>query len=302
VNIKRTDLALEARELWQESAKKTTALPGVEAEDDVVENYKITRVRILNEEGSKLLEKPIGLYVTLELGDFFERTHPQAFGEAVRALAQEIRPMIPKEVNHTALIVGLGNRNITPDAVGPLTMESVMVTRHLVEKIPDVFGHMRQVAALTPGVLGMTGIESCEIIRGVVERTNPDLIIIVDALASRALNRLCTTIQVADTGIVPGSGVGNARVALNKDTLGVPVLAVGVPTVVDAATMAADLIEQAGIAEIDPEILKKFGNGMIVTPKEIDSHVNDVARVVGYAINMCMHPELSVEDITNFLS
>jgi spore protease len=229
-NIKRTDLAVEARELWEESAKKTTALPGVEAEDDVVENYNVTRVRILDEQGAKILDKPIGLYITLELGDFFERTHPQAFAEAVRALAQEMRPMIPEKVNHTALIVGLGNRNITPDAVGPLSMESVMVTRHLVEKIPDVFGHMRQVAALTPGVLGMTGIESGEIIRGVIGKTNPDLIIIVDALASRALNRLCTTIQIADTGIVPGSGVGNARAALNKETLGVPVLAVGVPT------------------------------------------------------------------------
>lgn len=301
MNIKRTDLAVEARELWQESAKKTTTLPGVEAEDDTVESYKVTRVRILDEQGAELLGKPVGLYVTLELGDFFTRSHPQAFAEAVRALAQEMRPMIPEQVKQTALVVGLGNRNITPDAIGPLSMESVMVTRHLVGKLPDMFGHMRQVAALTPGVLGTTGMESAEIIRGVIDKTKPDLIIIVDALASRALNRLCTTIQVADTGIVPGSGVGNARAALNRETLGVPVLAIGVPTVVDAATMAADLVEQAGI-DVNPEMLEKFGNGLIVTPKEIDSQVNDVARVVGYAINMCMHSELSVEDITNFLS
>jgi len=230
------------------------------------------------------------------------RSNPDAFAGAVRALAAEIRPMLPENVNKTALIVGLGNRSITPDAIGPLAMENIIVTRHLVEKMPDMFGHMRQVSALTPGVLGTTGIESAEVIRGVINRTKPDLLIIVDALASRSLNRLCTTIQVADTGIVPGSGVGNARAALNKETLGVPVLAVGIPTVVDAATMAADLIEQAGIAEIDPGILEKYGNGLIVTPKEIDSQVNDVARVVGYAINMCLHTDLSVEDITNFLS
>ena len=302
VNKRRTDLAVEARELWQESAEKTTVLPGVEAKDDVVDGYKVTRVKILDGRGAELLGKPEGLYVTLELGDFFTRSHPQAFPSAVNALAGEIRPMIPENSGHTALIVGLGNRNITPDAIGPLCMEHIMVTRHLVNKIPDTFGHLRQVSALTPGVLGTTGMESAEIIRGVAEKVSPDLIIIVDALASRSLSRLCTTIQVADTGIVPGSGVGNARAALNQGTLGVPVLAVGIPTVVDAATMAADLVEQAGIADIDPEVLEGFGNGLIVTPKEIDSQVDDVARVVGYAINLCMHPDMTLDDVTGFLT
>ncbi|MCL2084438.1 MAG: GPR endopeptidase, partial [Oscillospiraceae bacterium] len=252
--IKRTDLAVEAREIWQESAQETTLLPGVEARDDVVEGYNITRVRILDEHGASLMNKPIGMYVTLELGDFYSRSHPQAFAAAVRALAGEIKsmvygtgpsgetsPMITDEC--TVLAAGLGNRNITPDAVGPLCMEHIMVTRHLVGKLPDIFGHLRGVSALAPGVLGTTGMESAEIIRGVLEKIKPDMLIIVDALASRRLARLCSTIQVADTGIVPGSGVGNARLEISKNTLGVPVIALGVPTVVDAATLVADLAQ-----------------------------------------------------------
>ncbi|GHU91744.1 germination protease [Clostridia bacterium] len=304
-NARRTDLAVEAHEIWRENAEETTALPGVEARGDNVEGYDVTRVRILDEQGAEIMGKPKGLYVTLELGDFFTRSHPEAFNSAVRALAGEMRNMhmlAELDDNLEALAVGLGNRQITPDAVGPLSMEHVMVTRHLVSKLPDMFGHMRQVSALTPGVLGTTGMESAEIIRGVIEKINPGLVVIVDALASRKLSRLCSTIQIADTGIVPGSGVGNARAALNYETLGVPVLAVGVPTVVDAATMAADLMEEAGLDAPDPEILRRVGNGLIVTPKEIDARTSDVARVVGYAINLALHPELGVDDVTNFLS
>ncbi len=299
---KRTDLAVEAHEIWQESTQETTALSGVEAKDEVVEGYAVTRVRIKDEAGAAQLGKPCGLYVTLEMGDYYTHSQPDAFGNVVRALAGEIRPMLPQQAASTALVVGLGNRNITPDAIGPLCIEDIMVTRHLVERLPDMFGHMRQVAALTPGVLGTTGMETAEIIRGVVEKVKPDMVLIIDALASRKLSRLCSTIQVADTGIVPGSGVGNARAALNQTTLGVPVVAIGVPTVVDAATMAADLLEEAGLPAIDPDILSKVGNGLIVTPKEIDSQVADVSRIVGYAINLALHASLTVEDVTNFLS
>ena len=176
-----------------------------------------------------------------------------------------------------------------------------MVTRHLVEQLPGFFGHLRPVAALTPGVLGTTGLESAEIIRGVIERSRPDVVLIVDALASRKLSRLCRTVQLADTGIVPGSGVGNARAALNRETLGVPVIAIGVPTVVDAVTLVGDMAESAGLADFDEQTLAPFGGGLMVTPKEIDTHVKDIARVVAYAVNLCLHPSLSFDDIGHFL-
>ncbi len=298
---RRTDLAVEAHELWTESAPKTTALPGVEARDYVREGCPVTHVKILSDEGARELAKPVGTYVTIEVQGL-SRGDPDVFERSVRAVAQELKPLLRVAPNATALVVGLGNRDITPDAVGPICAENVMVTRHLVDKLPDLFGHMRQVAALTPGVLGSTGMETAEILRGVVERVRPDCLIIVDALASRKLSRICATVQLADTGIVPGSGVGNARAALNRETLGVPVIAVGVPTVVDVATLCADMAEEANLPELDPALLRGHGGDMIVTPKEIDTQVRDMARVVGYAINICLHDGISVSDVTGFLS
>ena len=299
---KRTDLAVEAREIWSESAERQTKLSGVEAHEYRREGCSVTHVRILDEEGAQALDKPVGSYVTVEL-DGLARRENDAFHRAVTALAGELLPLLPpEEAKGTALVVGLGNRAITPDAVGPLCMESVMVTRHLVEHLPDAFGHLRPVAALTPGVLGTTGLESAEIIRGVMGRSHPRVILMVDALASRKLSRLCRTVQIADTGIVPGSGVGNARAALNRETLGVPVIAIGVPTVVDAVTLVGDMAESAGLSGFDEEALAQFDGGLIVTPKEIDTHVEDIARVIAYAVNLCLHPGLSIDDIANFLA
>lgn len=298
---RRTDLAMEAKTLWEESAEKETRLEGVEARDTEREGYKVTTVRILNERGAAALEKPVGNYVTLLL-DGLARREEDAFGRAARALGGELRALLKLPDGASALVVGLGNRAITPDAVGPKVAEHTMVTRHLVERVPEHFGSFRPVAALAAGVLGTTGMESGELVQAVVAKLKPDCVLAVDALASRNLDRVCRTIQIADTGIVPGSGVGNARAALNRETLGVPVIAIGVPTVVDAATLCADVLAEAGRDDLDPDALRRAGSGVIVTPKEIDSHVADISKVIGFGVNLALQTGLTVQDVEMFLS
>ena len=298
---RRTDLAMEAKTLWEESAEKETRLEGVEARDTEREGYKVTTVRILNERGAAALEKPVGNYVTLLL-DGLARREEDAFGRAARALGGELRALLKLPDGASALVVGLGNRAITPDAVGPKVAEHTMVTRHLVERVPEHFGSFRPVAALAAGVLGTTGMESGELVQAVVAKLKPDCVLAVDALASRNLDRVCRTIQIADTGIVPGSGVGNARAALNRETLGVPVIAIGVPTVVDAATLCADVLAEAGRDDLDPDALRRAGSGVIVTPKEIDSHVADISKVIGFGVTLALQTGLTVQDVEMFLS
>lgn len=294
-------MAVEAKKIWEESAEEETQLEGVEARNSVREGYQVTTVHILNQRGAKALEKPVGKYVTVEL-DGLRRREQDAFGRAARALAEELSEMIQIPQDASVLVVGLGNRAITPDAVGPKTADYTMVTRHLVEQVPEHFGAFRPVSALAAGVLGTTGMESGELVAAVVREIKPSCVIAVDALASRSLKRVCRTVQIADTGIVPGSGVGNARTALNQETLGVPVVAVGVPTVVDALTLAADIMAGAGVGEADPAALAEGGQGLIVTPREIDSDVSDLSKVIGYGINLALQPGLTVKDIDLFLS
>lgn len=298
---RRTDLAMEAKNLWEESAEDNTALEGVEARDSEREGFQVTTVRILNEKGARALNKPVGNYVTLLL-DGLARREEDAFGRAARALGAELSALLKLPTGAPALVVGLGNRAITPDAVGPMTAGHTMVTRHLVERVPEHFGSFRPVSALAAGVLGTTGMESGELVAAVVEKIRPACVLAVDALASRSLDRVCRTIQIADTGIVPGSGVGNARAALNRETLGVPVVAIGVPTVVDAVTLCADVLAEAGRNDLDPETLRKAGGGLIVTPREIDSHVADISKVIGFGVNLALHSGLTVEDVEMFLS
>jgi len=297
----RTDLAIEAQEIWSENAQEQTELSGVIARDKNIAGFDVTTVAITNDTGARELGKPIGTYITLEL-DKFIRREDDAFNAGTITLAQEISSLLNLSTQDAVLVVGLGNGAITADAVGPVTARHTMVTRHLVQKMPEDFGMLRRVSVIEPGVLGTTGIESAEIIRAVAENLRPQHVIVVDALASRRLKRVCRTVQLADTGIVPGSGVGNGRQAINKDTLGVPVTAIGVPTVVDAATLAADLAEQAGAPGVDRADFEQFGGDMIVTPKDIDSSVNDISKFVGYAINLALHNGLTVDDVTMFLS
>ena len=295
---KRTDLALEARELWQESAERTSRLSGVKATKTKLEGYPLTKVEILNEKGEEALGKPQGSYLTIDLTTYWQR-RADFFERAVRAVGSQLKQLLPEE--GPALVVGLGNAAMTPDAVGPLAADSVLITRHLISAMPKHFSGFRPVAVLRTGVLGTTGVESAEAVRGLVAEVQPSLVIAVDALASRRCERVCATIQISDTGIVPGSGVGNHRAALNAETLGVPVFAVGVPTVVDAATLAADLLEESGLTEVDPEKLRGSPKNLMVTPRDIDAQVRDLAKVVGYGINWALQ-DLEIEEMNALLS
>ena len=295
---KRTDLALEARELWQESAEKTTRLSGVKATKQRSEGYPVTRVDILDERGEKALGKPRGTYRTIDLTAFWQRKS-DFFERAVRAVGGQLKELLPGE--GTVLVIGLGNGAMTPDAVGPLAADSVLVTRHLIAAMPRHFSGFRPVAVFLTGVLGTTGVESAEAVRGLVAQVEPSLVIAVDALASRRVGRVCTMVQLSDTGIIPGSGVGNHRSALNQETLGVPVFAIGVPTVVDSATLAADLLEESGIRDYDGEALQKSRQNLMVTPRDIDQQVRDLSKVVGYGINWALQ-DLEIEEINALLS
>lgn len=300
---RRTDLAVEAEALAG-TGRETPAPEGVRVREESREGCPVTRVEILDGRGEAALGKPVGTYVTVDLTGLVRREE-EAFPRSCRALAGELshllqRCRVPEKA--PVLVVGLGNRAITPDNIGPKAADQTMVTRHLVERVPEHFGSFRPVAALAAGVLGTTGMESGEVVRAVAEQIKPACVVAVDALASRSLRRVCRTIQLADTGITPGSGVGNARAALNAETLGVPVIAVGVPTVVDAATLTCDVLAEAGKGELNPAALQGAGDGLIVTPKDIDTQVHDLAKVIGYGINLALHTGLTIGDVELFLS
>jgi spore protease len=295
---KRTDLALEARELWQESAEKTTRLSGVKAAKEKQEGYPVTRVDILDRRGADALGKPQGSYLTIDLTTFWQRK-ADFFERAVRVVGGQLKSLLPAE--GPVLVVGLGNRSMTPDAVGPLAADSVLVTRHLVSSMPKHFSGFRPVAVCRTGVLGTTGVESAEAVRGLAAEVRPALVIAIDALAARRRGRVCSTVQLSDTGIIPGSGVGNHRWALDRETLGVPVISIGVPTVVDAATLAADLLEEAGMTAFDEETLRRGQENLMVTPRDIDAQVRDLSKVVGYGINWALQ-DLEIEEIAALLS
>ena len=294
---KRTDLALEARELWQESAERTSRLSGVKATKTRQEGYPVTRVDILDHRGEEALGKPVGSYLTIDLTTFWQRK-ADFFERAVRVVGGQLKQLLPAE--GSVLVIGLGNAALTADAVGPLTLDSVLITRHLISAMPRQFSGFRPVAVQRTGVLGTTGVESAEAVRGLVEQVKPGLVIAVDALASRRMGRVCATVQLSDTGIVPGSGVGNHRSALNAETLGVPVFALGVPTVVDAATLAADLLEESGVEQVDEQRLRDNGTFMVTT-RDIDQQVRDLSKVVGYGINWALQ-DLEIEEMNALLS
>lgn len=298
---KRTDLAVEAKEIWTESAEEQTRLEGVEARDEKVMGYDTTVVKILNKQGEEALGKPVGTYITVEL-DSLVRREEDAFDRGVEVVSKELQPLLDLQPEDHVLVVGLGNPDVTPDGIGPITAKHTMATRHLVEYVPEHFGSFRRVSVLEPGVLGSTGMESAEILGAVVKEIRPQKVIAVDALASRSMSRICRTVQISDTGIVPGSGVGNSRAALNSETLGVPVIALGVPTVVDAATLASDLLEQRGGTLRPEDFSGATGSDMIVTPKEIDTKVRDISKLIGYSLNFALHEGITIGDIDMFLS
>lgn len=291
----RTDLAVEAIE----NHKTAAALPHVRQSDRTLEGFAVHEVRILSVDAAREIGKPQGRYLTLEL-DALIRREEDAFPRACKALSTLLRELLPHPNDGPVLIAGLGNRMITPDAIGPQTADHVIATRHLVAQSPAIFADWRPVSALAPGVLGQTGVETGEVICGVLDRVRPAAVIAVDALAAGRLSRLLRTVQLADTGITPGAGVGNARAALNKETLGVPVIAVGVPTVVDGATLAHEISSQLGQPAC--EALDDLSQPVMITTRDIDREVADISRMIGYAVNMALHPHLSVADIDLYLS
>lgn len=274
----RTDLALEAKALWEKSAGETTELAGVKARERKVDGLTVTQVDILDEQGQIALGKPVGHYVTVDLPRFDRDVLRPA-----RAVAQELTGLL-RGREGSVLVVGLGNRAVTPDALGPRVAEHLFLTRHLIANLPAQFGDCRQVSAVTPGVLATTGVESLELVRGAVSHVQPELVIAVDALAAGSMERLCRTVQLADTGIVPGSGVGNRRAAFSQETLGVPVISIGVPTVVDASALCESADER-----------------MIVTPRDIDAQIAWMGSVLAGAINYALHPAFSHEEIAQFV-
>ena len=291
----RTDLAVEAIE----NHKTAAALPHVRQSDRTLEGFAVHEVRILSEDAAREIGKPQGRYLTLEL-DALIRREEDAFPRACKALSTLLRELLPHPNDGPVLIAGLGNRMITPDAIGPQTADHVIATRHLVAQSPAIFADWRPVSALAPGLLGQTGVETGEVICGVLDRVRPAAVIAVDALAAGRLSRLLRTVQLADTGITPGAGVGNARTALNEETLGVPVIAVGVPTVVDGATLAHEISSQLGQPAC--EALDDLSQPVMITTRDIDREVADISRMIGYAVNMALHPHLSVADIDLYLS
>lgn len=296
-NGRKIDLALEAKELAEHTAQETTALPGVKAREETLLGFPLTRVEILDQQGAQAVGKPQGNYLTLTLPQLPQgREEILQAARGVAAVLGEFGDLPPAG---TVLVAGLGNRFMTPDALGPKTADALLVTRHLQGVLPGTF---RPVAALAAGVTGSTGMDSGELLQAVVREVDPVCLIAVDALAARRQERVCRTIQVCDTGIIPGSGVGNARMALDRETLGIPVIAVGVPTVVEAATLCLDLLEEAGQKPMDPGLFRREGAEWFVTPRGIDNEVAVLARVLGLGISAALHVDFSVEDVDNLLS
>jgi len=321
----RTDLALEAKEMAETPGG--SALPGVLSSTSEDDGIKITQMQVKNEQGAQAIGKMIGHYVTLEVpglrnGDteLQDRVATQ-FAKHFEAFLERI------SIGKTAkvLIVGLGNWNVTPDALGPIVVENVMVTRHYFELMPDqVAPGYRTVSAVAPGVLGITGIESSDIVQGIVDRTKPDVVIAIDALASKALDRVNTTIQIADTGIHPGSGIGNKRRGLTQEILGVPVIAIGVPTVVYASTIVNHTLDMmqshfekesgntsqilgllSGIPQNErlqlvKEVLDPLGHNLLVTPKEIDQFIEDIANIIASGLNASLHEAVDTDNVAAY--
>lgn len=281
----RTDLALEQQELCGNDAEGITSTQY--RRGDAV----IDKITVKTQAGAKALNKPIGTYITVQLGAFSADMPDE---EQVNAVVRELKQFIPS--GGTVLVAGLGNTQITPDALGPKTAEGVFATRHIGRELAKAAGleHARAVAVIAPGVLGQTGIETAEIVKSVAQKIKPSAIIAVDALASRRVERLGCTVQIADSGIEPGAGVGNARNELSRKTLGVPVIALGVPTVVDASTLIYDLIGNDNFVEPD-------GRKMIVTPREIDLIIARSSKFLSNCLNFALQPRLDRSLLTQML-
>lgn len=306
----RTDLALEAHEVCKEEAYKDAEISGVEAKIKKDGKICVTEIKILNQNGAEALGKPMGKYVTIESPEL--KYSVEEYEKTCMKIAETLIEMIGEAGTEPVLAVGLGNTEITPDTLGPAVISRLIITRHMKRHMSNYFGSdFSNVCALAPGVLGSTGIETASVIQGVAREVKPAVIIAVDALAARNTNRISTTVQISDTGIRPGAGVGNRREILNEQTLGVKVIAIGVPTVVDAATIVRDsldsVFEKNSIvsAKEKEEIINCAASEnlsrLVVTPKDIDLVIERAAKTVANGINLALHKNLTFDDIESFV-
>lgn len=307
----RTDLASERRDLYKKANSLDNEIDGIESEkEEIDEKISVERVKITNEQGEKAIGKPIGNYITIDIKKL-KIAQDEDIEKSAETLANELKKVIDAHIDKQGeiLVVGLGNIYVTPDALGPKVINEIEVTRHIINYLPQYVNEgTRMVSAISPGVLGTTGIETAEILKGIVDNINPKLIIVIDALASRSIERISSTIQLSDTGIIPGAGVGNKRSEISKDTLGVPVIAIGIPTVVETAVLVNDCLdlfitklqeeaksndylnqlkEQDNYEEIKEALIPSDYN-LIVTPKEIDDLIENMSEIVAMGINKSM--------------
>ena len=301
----RTDMAIERRDIFRKANKLETEIPGIECNEENLENMKITRVEIKTKEGEEALNKKIGNYVTIDLKKM-NYIPDEEKEKIVNILSTEIGKIIDKHIGKSddILVVGLGNLYSTPDALGSKVVKKIEITRHIKKYMPQYIDkNARAISAVAPGVLGMTGIETWEFLKGIVDNVKPKLILAIDSLCSRSVNRISKSIQLSDTGIVPGGGVGNARIELTKESLGIPVIALGIPTCVDVATITEDglnlwIYKLEKKENIDTKILEENNNyesikeallpsdlNFIVTPKEIDELIENMTEIVSAGIN-----------------
>ncbi len=306
----RTDLADERNEIYKKANNISTNVDGIEVEEDEAENIKIGRVNIVNENGEQAIGKPQGTYVTLDIKNIKTIQHEE-IEKVANVLANELRNLINKHITDVddIFVVGLGNIYVTPDALGPKVVPEIEVTRHILQYMPKAMPEdTRPVSAIAPGVLGITGIETMEILKGIVDNVKPKMLIVIDALASRNIERISSSIQLSDTGIVPGAGVENTRKEISEKTLGIPVVALGIPTVVDLASITNDCIrifiedlQQKAMSNDALNKLKDTDNyeqikealnvgkyNMIVTPKEIDELIENMKEIVALGINQAL--------------
>ena len=303
----RTDLASERRDIYKQ-ANKLEEISGIESEkQELSDKIQVERVKITNEEGERIIGKPIGNYITIDLKDL-KLAQEEDLDQYGAVVANELKKIVDMHVDKQGeiLVVGLGNLYVTPDSLGPKVINEIEVTRHIIKYLPQyVEEGTRSVSAISPGVLGTTGIETLEILKGIVDNVKPKMLIVIDALASRSIERISSTIQISDTGIVPGAGVGNTRAGISEETLGIPVIALGIPTVVESAVLVNDCLdlfinklqeeaksndylnqlkEQDNYEEIKEALIPNDYN-MIVTPKEIDGLIENMKEVVARGIN-----------------
>lgn len=317
----RTDLAIENKQMYDEN--NNVEISGVEVEREEKDNIVVTRIKVTDEHGSQIMGKPMGNYITIEMPGI-RNADAEIKDKGSLTLANELKRLIGFKEDLKVMIVGLGNEKVTPDSLGPVTVSKIKVTRHYFLAFKkETDETMSSVSALIPGVMGTTGIESVDLIKGAVSVVEPDVIIAVDALAARDVERINTTIQICDTGINPGAGVGNNRAEINEKTIGAKVIAIGVPTVIDSSAMIFDTLmnmdsnngkskiskqinKLIDLMESNPkeadEIIREFSGRMIVTSSDVDKIINDFSQIISNSINITLHPGLKLEDVNKYLN